>query len=141
MKIILIAFFSLLLGKGCSDNDLKSATIEYRANTRGFYQKITIQNQMLYVTSDRDETGKGAGLKIDDATWKELVGYFDKIDLNKLSSYKALSEKRFYDGAAIAGMIVTYKDTAYKSVDFDHGNPPAAIADLINKIVSLVPKE
>ncbi len=141
MKLVLIAFFSLMLGKGCSDNDLKNATIEYRANTRGFYQKITIQNQMLYVTTNRDEAGKGAESKIDDATWKELVGYFDKIDLNKLSTYKAPSEKRFYDGAAIAGMKVTYKDTAYKSVDFDHGNPPVEIAGLINKIVSLVPKE
>ena len=141
MKIALIAFFILILSKGCSQNDLKNATIEYRANTRGFYQKITIQNQMLYVTTDRDEKGKGTESKIDQTTWKELVTSFEKLDLMQLSNYKAPSEKRFYDGAAIAGMKVNFKDSDYKSVDFDHGNPPVEIADLINKIVSLVPKE
>jgi uncharacterized protein YfcZ (UPF0381/DUF406 family) len=38
------------LGKSCvgqNKQDLESAVIEYTANSRGFYQKITIQNQMV----------------------------------------------------------------------------------------------
>jgi hypothetical protein len=48
----------LFLGKGCdnTDNkDINTAVIEYVANTRGFYQKITIQKQMVTVSKDRSE--------------------------------------------------------------------------------------
>ena len=47
MKTIALLFITLFMAKGCSQesqNDLATAEIVYTANTRGFYQKITIQN-------------------------------------------------------------------------------------------------
>jgi hypothetical protein len=115
--------------------------LEYTANTRGFYQKITIENQMVTVSKDRSGNNKVAATKISDKDWKELVGYFENIKLDNLATLKAPTEKRFYDGAAIANLKVIYKDKTYESESFDHGYPPAEIKKLVDKINSFAKKE
>jgi hypothetical protein len=110
----------------------------YTANTRGFFQQITIQNQQVSVSKDRDSKQKGETLKISDADWKELVGYMNVLKLDKLATYKDPTQKRFYDGAAIANLKVIDKEKEYRTVDFDHGFPPVEIEKLVNKINSLV---
>jgi hypothetical protein len=130
---------SIFLGKSCTSqtkNDLKTAVLEYTANTRGFYQKITIQNQMVTVSKDRSGNDKPVGTKISDKDWNELVGYFETVELDSLATLKAPTEKRFHDGAAIASLKVTYKDKTYQTEAFDHGYPPEAIKKLVTKINS-----
>ena len=139
MKILSLLFLTIFLGKGCDSakaQDIQSAVIEYTANTRGFYQKITIQKQMVSVSKDRSGTEKPVAKKISDADWKELVGYFEKINLDSLPKLKAPTEKRFHDGAAIANLKVTQKDKFYETEAFDHGYPPEAIKKLVTKINS-----
>jgi hypothetical protein len=82
MKVITMILLTVFLGNGCSQktkNDLANASIEYIANTRGFYQKITIQNQEVSISRSRSEQGKGETTKIPDADWKELVTAFETI--------------------------------------------------------------
>ncbi len=132
------------MAKGCSQeakNDIANAKIVYTANTRGFYQKITIQNQEISVSRERDSSDKGVTSKISDAHWKELVGYFEKIELDSLSTYKDPTQKRVYDGAAIAELIVNYQEKEYQTKNFDHGYPPIEIEKFVNKLVSLVKEE
>jgi hypothetical protein len=84
----------LFLGKGCdnTDNkDINTAVIEYVANTRGFYQKITIQKQMVTVSKDRSER-KVTPVKISDADWKTLIKIFDDITLEELKDLKSPTE-------------------------------------------------
>ena len=129
---------TIFLGKGCaSQKDLKEATLEYTANTRGFYQKVTIQNQEMFVSKDRNATANGTKTRLSDQDWNELVAAFSGMDLDQLPKFKAPSEKRFYDGAAIAKLKVTYQGKVYESVDFDHGTPPKEIETLVNKVVAL----
>ena len=144
MKLFTILLLSVLLGKSCSSqtkNDLKTAILEYTANTRGFYQKISIKDQMVSVSKDRSGMDEPVATKISDADWKELVGYFENINLDGLPSLKAPTEKRFHDGAAIANLKVIYKDKAYETKAFDHGYPPAEIKKIIDKINSFAKKE
>jgi hypothetical protein len=139
MKLFAVLLLSVFLSKSCESqnkNDLKTAVLEYTANTRGFYQKITIQKQMVSVSKDRSGTEKPVAKKISDADWKELVGYFEKINLDSLPKLKAPTEKRFHDGAAIADLKVTYKNKTYQTEAFDHGYPPEAIKKLVDKINS-----
>jgi len=141
MKIATMIFLFLFLGKGCDTErkqDLESTVIEYVANTRGFYQKITIQNQMVSVSKDRKGEEKPVQTKISDSDWKKVISNFQEVDLDQLSNLKAPSEKRFYDGVAIANLKVTYKDEVYESTSFDHGNPPAAIKKLVAQMNTLV---
>ena len=138
MRLLSLLLLSVILGKGCSDpKELKQATLEYTANTRGFYQKILVQNQQMYVSKDRNSAAKGTKTVLSDADWNQLVAAFSSLELEKLSTYKAPSEKRFYDGAAIAKLKVTYEGKVYESVDFDHGAPPKEIEKLVNKVVAL----
>ena len=119
---------------------VESNTMEliYEANTRGFYQKITILNQELIVSSDRNNVEKGKVSKISEANWNELVQYVNVLKLEELASYKDPTQKRFYDGAAIANLKVITKEKEYKTTDFDNGFPPIEIEKLVNKITSLV---
>ena len=139
MKLFTMIFLSLFLSKSCeskAQKDLKTAVLEYTANTRGFYQKITIQNQMVFVSKDRGGNDEPVGTKISDKDWNELVGYFETVELDSLATLKAPTEKRFHDGAAIASLKVTYKDKTYQTEAFDHGYPPEAIKKLVTKINS-----
>jgi hypothetical protein len=135
---------SVFLSKSCESqnkNDLKKAVLEYTANTRGFYQKITIQNQMVSVSKDRNGNDKSEATKISDADWKEMVGYFETIALDSLATLKAPTEKRFHDGAAIGNLKINFKDKEYKTASFDHGYPPETINKLVTKINSFAKKE
>lgn len=113
----------------------------YTANTRGFYQKITVKNQEAFVSSDRNSTEKGESVKISDSDWKELSGYMNDMKLDQLATYKDPTQKRFYDGAAIANLLVIDNAKEYRTVDFDNGFPPVEIEKLVNKITSLAKKE
>lgn len=139
MKAITMILLTIFLGKGCSQetkNDLANASIEYIANTRGFYQKITIQKQEVSISKNRNEEGKGLTTKISDNDWKELVNAFETIQLDSLPTYKDPTQKRFYDGAPMAKLKITYKEKEYESLNFDHGFPPVEIEKLVAKIVS-----
>jgi hypothetical protein len=144
MKILSLLFLTIFLGKGCDSakaQDIQSAVIEYTANTRGFYQKITVKNQMVTVSKDRNGNDKPVAVKISDADWNELVNCFKKVKLDSLAKLKAPTEKRFYDGAAIADLKITYKDKKYESTSFDHGFPPKEIKKFVNTITSFAKKE
>lgn len=144
MKVFTLFVLTIFMAKGCSQeakNDIANAKIVYTANTRGFYQKITIQNQEISVSRERDSSDKGVTSKISDADWKELVGYFEKMELDSLSTYKDPTQKRVYDGAAIAELIVNYQEKEYQTKNFDHGYPPIEIEKFVNKLVSLVKEE
>jgi hypothetical protein len=144
MKLFAMLFLSVFLGKSCSSqtkNDLKTAVLEYTANTRGFYQKIVIQNQMVRISKERGDTGIEEEIKISNADWMELVSYFETIDLNSLATLKAPTEKRTYDGAAIANLKIVYQGKTYGTASFDHGYPPEAIKKLVDKINSFAKKQ
>jgi len=144
MKIISLIFLTIFLGRSCDNEqkaDIESAVVEYTANTRGFYQKIVVQNQSISVYRDRKETALPVTEKISAADWKELVTMFQEIDLEGLQSLKAPSEKRYYDGAAIGNLKVDYKEKTYQTDGFDHGTPPLEIARFVTKITSLAKEE
>ena len=144
MKILSILFLTLFLGNGCDSakaQDMENAIIEYTANTRGFYQKITIKNQMVMISKDRDGNDKAKPVQLSDGEWKEVVACFKELELNDLSKLKAPSEKRFYDGAAIGNLKITYKEKTHETTGFDHGFPPKEIKKLVAKINSFVKEE
>ena len=141
MKILSLLFLTFFLGKGCDTEkkqDLETTVIEYVANTRGFYKKIHVQNQMVTVSKDRRGDDNPKPIKIADADWQKIIEAFQKVDLDELPNLEAPSKKRFYDGAAIANLKITYKDKTYESSSFDHGNPPSEIKKLVTIINALV---
>ncbi|WP_413999679.1 hypothetical protein ACMDB5_03730 [Flavobacterium sp. W1B] len=139
MKIISLLFLTLFLGKGCQNaeaQEINAAVIEYVANTRGFYQKIVIEEKKFSISRDRNQSEKPVATEISNADWNELITIFQEINLDEIPELKSPTEKRFYDGAAIANLKITYKGKTYESKSFDHGYPPVEIKKLVNKINS-----
>ena len=64
-----------------------------------------------------------------------------EIDLEGMPDLKAPSEKRFYDGAATANLKITRNDDVYESQGFDHGEPPAQLKKLVDKLMTYVVTE
>jgi hypothetical protein len=140
MKAITIILLSVFLVKSCSNqaqNDIANTTLQYTASSRGFFQKIVVINQKATISRDRNGEKFPEEIAISDKDWKEIISYFEKIDLEKVPTLKDPTQKRFYDGAAIANLKVRYQDKNYETTDFDHEFPPAEIEKLVNKIVSL----
>lgn len=143
MKLLSLLFLTIILGKGCDNataQDMQNTVIEYTANTRGFYQNITIKDQLVSVSKDRNNNDKAISTKISDADWAALINDFKELKLETLKDLKAPTEKRFYDGAAIANLKITYKDKSYETTSFDHGFPPKEIKKLVDKINTFVKK-
>ncbi len=133
----LIANSTILL----SQTNIKNAQIEYTANTRGFYQKIWINNQMIAISNDRNDTIMPASTKIALKDWKFLTAEFKKIKLAKLSKLKPPTSKRQYDGAAIADLKIIQNGKTYQTESFDNGYPNIKIKKFVDKITSLAKKE
>ena len=144
MKLLSLLFLTIILGKGCDNataQDMQNTVIEYTANTRGFYQNITIKDQLVSVSKDRNNNDKAISTKISDADWAALINDFKELKLETLKDLKEQTEKRFYDGAAIANLKITYKDKSYETTSFDHGFPPKEIKKLVDKINTFAKKE
>lgn len=137
MKLLSLLFLSIFLGKGCegvSQQNIETAQLIYTANSRGFYREISIENHVASIKNDRK--GKAVQTKISDTDWKELVKLFQEVDLEEIKNLKSPTEKRFYDGAAIANLKINYIGKNYESQSFDHGFPPAEIKKIVTKINS-----
>jgi hypothetical protein len=127
---------SLKNGVGTSV-EMKDIEIQYEANTRGFYNKLILKNATISSTNDRDGKENPIVQKVSEVDWNALIQELNKVDLENLSNLKAPTEKRFYDGATIANLKITYKGKIYQSSDFDHGFPPMQIKRVV-EIVNLL---
>lgn len=149
MKIV--GFFSLLYffsscGSGQSSivynkTNFEDFVIQYEANTRGFYQKLTVQKHTISASEDRKGIEKPIVQKVSDSDWSVLIVEVKKIDLDNLQNLVAPTEKRFYDGAAIANLKITYKGNIYETKSFDHGFPPLEIQKVVEMVNALYKAE
>ncbi len=110
-------------------------TIEYSAITRGSYKNISINKKSIKVAHERDS--KPTSRVCTQNQWGALITAIKTIDIEKIPSLKAPSEKRFFDGAAIAKLKIVYNGDVYETESFDDGNPPKEIAVLVKEILSI----
>jgi len=140
MKSITLILLSLFLGKSCSQEapkDIANTVIQYTATSRGYYIQIVVVNQKATISRGRENKKPTEEITISKSDWNALIAEFQKITLEDLPTLKDPTQKRFYDGAAIANLKIRYQGKNYETVDFDHGFPPTAIEKFVQKIVSL----
>jgi hypothetical protein len=141
MKIVTMIVLSFFLSRSCDkqlNEEMKKSTIEYQALSRGYFLNITIQDEKLSIIDKRD--GKSRDYKLTKRDWKELADLYKFVKVEKIPTYKAPTEKRFYDGAAIATLRITYDGKTYETEGFDHEYPPLEIKKFVDKIVSFAKK-
>jgi hypothetical protein len=137
MKRILITFLLIMLVQLVfSQEKISDFSLEYEAVSRSVYQKIEVNKDTFVFIEDRAGKKNSQG-KISNKQWKKIVALVNKIKLKQLSSLKAPSENRKFDGAAHAKLKVLYKDDIFESSSFDHGNPPVEIKTLVEYIINI----
>jgi len=143
-KILSLLVIAVLIAAGCSatrqsELQKKSAGIafEYEAMTRGAYKKVIVTPDSITTVKDRDMKDVVVR-KLKANEWKQLVAAYDQIkSVTAISDLKAPSDKRAYDGAMIGSLKIIVAGQQNTSSSFDHGNPPAEIKALTDKIIEL----
>ena len=139
MKKAIVLLFTILFFAGCVGQKKavdSSIKVEYKAYSRGFYQTIRVENQMVFISKNREE--KPVAFKLSAAEWNSVILVVNELNLETLSQMKAPTEKRLFDGAAIASFKITKQGKTYESQSFDHGYPPAETEKIVNKMLSFV---
>ena len=139
MKKAIVLLFTILFFAGCVGQKKavdSSIKVEYKAYSRGFYQTIRVENQMVFISKNREE--KPVAFKLSAAEWNSVILVVNELNLETLSQMKAPTEKRLFDGAAIASFKITKQGKVYESQSFDHGYPPAETEKIVNKMLSFV---
>jgi hypothetical protein len=137
MKKAIVLLFTTLFFAGCVGQKKavdSSIKVEYKAYSRGFYQTISVENQMVFISKSRDE--KPVAFKLSAAEWNDWNTMLQELDVASLHTWKAPTEKRLFDGAAIANLKITKQGKVYESQNFDHGYPPAETEKIVNKMLS-----
>ena len=139
LTIILLTVLATSINK-CSSSDTKALkqelVIEYDAQTRGSQSKVIIKNDSLIIA----EQGRKEGVfyyKLSDEDWNSLIKEVQKIDRDKIKTFKAPTNKRAVDAARTAQIRVLHKEDLYESNLFDEGNPPTELKALVNKVAGL----
>lgn len=112
-------------------------TIYYEATTRGFFMALKVENQVLYISKERDFKAYSEKIQISNGDWGTISELAKAVELEKVKDLKWPTEKRNYDGAAHANIIFESKGVKYPANGFDHGFPPKEIEKLVNLITAL----
>ncbi|MGA1227208.1 MAG: META domain-containing protein [Tamlana sp.] len=118
-----------------TEQSKKNYIIEYSASSRGVYNQIIINEKII--SSSQKRGGEPNRKPCDEKNWNTIIEMLGSIDIETISTLKAPSKAFQYDGAAIAHLKITKGDKTYESAPFDHGNPPAEIAELVKEILSI----
>lgn len=116
----------------------ESLSFEYEASTRGAYQKVIVTKDSVVTIHDHEK--KNVTTKTTKkADWDILNAAYNKVRDQRLhlDELKAPSNKSFHDGAMAANLKIIVSDQIFYTPTFDHGNPPAEIAVLVGKIISM----
>jgi hypothetical protein len=113
-----------------------STKITYQAATRGFFMRIWIEGDSITIT--HDNTLKTATTYAFPQEEKEsFLKLLNAIDEASLPELKAPTKAHQYDGAQMAWLEISKGEDVYKTNIFDHGRPPKAIHEIVEKILSL----
>lgn len=117
------------------DKNQESDGVVYEASSRGYFLKVKFADGKLAYTKGRDSE-KMEEVVLTKAQSDELNSLLNAFKPEVLPGLKAPTEKRFYDGAAMANLSITQKGSAFTSETFDHGFPPATIEKFVKKLLS-----
>ncbi len=100
--------------------------IELTEKTRGTHRLIIFTENSLTIILNGNKTT----LPLSSSNWKYIFQDAEPIALEKISSYKSPTTKRYSDAALTSKIIITVNDKTYNSADFDSGKPPKELEAL-----------
>jgi len=129
MRAILIrmSLLSFFFSSSCIAQEEVFKELHFNAQNRGHSETITVVNYtVFYKTQQNSKT-----YFINKEKRKKLEELVTKTDLDKISSLKAPSSKRLFDGAMTANISIKKGKKTYISSSFDDDNPPKELKEII----------
>jgi hypothetical protein len=110
--------------------------ITYQAATRGFFEKIWINQKSITFSNDYN-LNISHQVNCPSKEWDDLINLIQKIDVAMLPNIEAPTKTNQYDAAPGATLEIGLQGKVYKTAVFDHGNPPKSLEDIVNKVLSM----
>lgn len=136
LSIYVILYF---LGVGLTSAQESEAIREftYSVKSRGYFNEVMVDSTSVVI-----QTNETLGsFDIPDGLWRDLTDTMNELDLNLLKELKPPSDDRDRDAALAAKLKVKAGNKTYYSPDFDRGNPPEEIRELIEVMEKLLKSE
>ena len=147
-KILSVLILTVTVAIGCSSSKAtaneatakkgEGLEFEYTAITRGRYRQINVTANGVALIEKPNATPTTVAISTTD--WNALVDFYEKKvakNVQNLNTIEVPSKKHQFDGALAATLTIKSGDTAYTTPTFDHGNPPAEVKVLVDKIIEL----
>ncbi len=136
------ALFILILSTVLiSCNELDVIKYEYRSTTMMGKTSVIITADSVVTTFN----GRGEPTRTARATepseWAGLANSIKEVDLGKIATLEAPTNKRATDAAPYGTLIISTKDSVYTSASFDGKNPHAMLQPLMQEIVKIWEKK
>lgn len=143
MKKIALLLVTIILATGCGAKKTSApekpagvVSFEYEALTRGNYKKVIVTQDSIITIKDH-EMKDVVKNSTSTAEWNTLMEALNKVNLEGMKEIVPPSKKHQFDGALAAHLKVIKDDETYRSATFDHGNPPAELKTIVDKIVAI----
>lgn len=130
-EAVLIIANERMMPKSRQGNEIN---ITYRASTRGFFEMIWVEGNILKYTNDRN-LEEISRYTLSDAQLSELTALYNDLDLESIASLEPPTKTFLHDAAAMATLEISEGENIFKTNGFDHGNPPKGIALFVDKVL------
>jgi hypothetical protein len=136
-----ILFFGVCVLTLLSCKELNFTKVEYRSTTMMGKTLVEITQDSVVVSfAGRGEPTRTAR-KTDSSEWMNLASALEGVDLNKIATLEAPTNKRATDAAPYGTILISTKDSTYTSASFDGKNPHEMLMPLMNEIVKIWEKK
>ena len=114
----------------------KIISYQYNVITRGYKKTVTVTQKKTLI-EDVSRENKTVSVNTTPEMWKALQKESQQIELNEIATLTSPTNKRQFDGAMFAKLVLVTKDSIYTSAGFDHGYPPKMIKSVVDSISSI----
>lgn len=137
MKLLFVILLSIT-ATTCKTEPITS--VEYWAASRGYYKHIRINAQEITI-SNTPEHQNPIRSDMNASDWKRVTNLLPHSIVERLQELEPPSTESHTDGALSARFVVNTDSGRYETMDFDHGNPPETIQEIVTLIQELVPSD
>ncbi len=116
--------------------DETPTSVQLTFQTRGSQKSITVDARQTEIVIN----GERQRVPTTPTQWANVEKAVKALNLNRLASLKAPSNRSHADAAFAAQVLVTTARTTYESATFDHPNPPRELVALVKALVDAAPK-
>ncbi|MBD3638636.1 MAG: hypothetical protein HUJ25_14890 [Crocinitomicaceae bacterium] len=134
MRHLFIAFIALVL---LSCQDLEIVKYEYHTTTMMGRTVLSVTEDSVTVAFNGRGEPTYYGREVKESEWEAVNSSMKDVDLSKVSSLEAPSDKRATDASPHAKFVFVGQDSSITTASFDAKNPHEMLMPLMQEIIKI----